>query len=102
LATDLTLENPLLGTGLGTFALYFRMAPPAEASQLLETPHSLWLHLTCELGLLSLPLFIWLVISGWKRLTRFEAECDRTVDKAFLVAARIAILGMLVLSLAEY
>jgi hypothetical protein len=101
-AANLALKHPLLGTGLGTFALYFRMTPPAGASQLLETPHSLWLHLACELGFLSLPLFIWLAITGWKRLNRLEIERNRTVDKAFLVAARMAILGLLILSLAEY
>lgn len=101
-AVDLALKHPLLGTGLGTFALYFRMAPPAGASQLLESPHSLWLHLACELGLLSLPLFIWLALTGWKRLIRLELESKLAVDKAFLVAARMAILGLLVLSLAEY
>jgi O-antigen ligase len=101
-AVDLAFTHPLLGTGLGTFALYFRMAPPAGASQLLETPHSLWLHLACELGLLSLPLLIWLVITAWKRLIHLESESKRVVDKAFLVAARMAILGLLVLSLAEY
>jgi O-antigen ligase len=102
LAVDLSLKHPLLGTGLGTFALYFRLAPPAEAPQLLKTPHSLWLHLACELGLLSLPLFIWLTISGWKHLLRVESKSDAILDRAFLVAARMAILGLLVLSLAEY
>jgi O-antigen ligase len=102
MAVGLSLEHPLLGTGLGTFALYFRLAPPAEAPQLLKTPHSLWLHLACELGLLSLPLFIWLTITGWKQLLCMESKSDNILDRAFLVAARTAILGLLVLSLAEY
>ena len=102
LAADLALRNPLTGTGSGTFALYFRMEPPAGAPQMLETPHNLWFRLACETGLLSIPLFVWLILAGWRQLNRLKSESPDDADRAFIPAVRAIILGMLVLSLAEF
>ena len=101
-ATDLALKYPLLGMGLGTFGLYYSLLPPPGAVQILATPHSLWLHLACELGLLSLPVFLWFVVSGWKKLCSLEWRSTDQFDKALLLAARAVILGLGVQSLVEY
>jgi len=102
LAANLAFRNPLLGTGPGTFALYFRMDPPPGAAQMLETPHNLWFRLACETGLLSIPLFVWLVLTGWRQLVRLESAHTGEADRPFIPALRALILGMLVLALAEY
>lgn len=100
-ALALAWAYPLLGAGLGTFQSYYEMLPPSDTAALLTTPHNLVLHLACELGVLSLPLLAWLVISGWRRLAGAERHAN-PFDGAFLCAARVIIVGLAVQSLVEY
>lgn len=101
LAADVAFRNPLLGTGPGTFALAYRMAPPPQAAQMLETPHNLWFRLACETGLPSILCVVWLTLVGWRQLGRLEAD-DAGPYHSFIPALRALILGMLTLALAEY
>ncbi|MCU0610264.1 MAG: O-antigen ligase family protein [Candidatus Eisenbacteria bacterium] len=100
-ALALALQHPLLGTGLGTFGSYYQLVPPSPTADALQTPHNLLLHLACELGLMSIPLLMWLMAAGWWHLVSAERRVDR-FDGAFLLAARVIIVGLAVQSLVEY
>ena|GEM_PF-2987716 len=101
-ALELSLRNPLMGTGIGTFSLYYNLLRPYDTGTSLVTPHSLILHLACELGLLSIPMLLWLAIWGWRSLTALESRTADMIDRAYLLAAKATILGMAVQSLVEY
>lgn len=101
-ALELSLRNPLTGTGIGTFSLYYELLRSHEPGTPLVTPHSLILHLACELGLLAIPLLLWLGIWGWYSLSGIEMLTTNGIDSAYLLAAKATIIGMAVQSLVEY
>ena len=65
-------DNPLLGTGPGTFALIFTQYQPAGLGRRFMSAHNDYLHFTAEVGTLLLPLLAFmgfaLYRSGFKKL----------------------------------
>ena len=59
-------DHPFLGTGMGTFAWAFPPHRPAGIPQRYLYAHNDFLHLTSELGILFLPLSLWLISSVLK------------------------------------
>ncbi len=76
-AGDMTLENPVLGRGPGSFALYHRDyvgAMPADINHRLDVAHNTYLEVSSELGFVGLAVFLFMMgaafigaWSGWKR-----------------------------------
>ncbi|WP_372730062.1 O-antigen ligase family protein [Nocardioides sp.] len=76
-AGQMTVENPLLGLGPGSFALYHRDylgALPADVNHRLDVAHNTYLEVSSELGFLGLGMFLLLLLmafggawSGWRR-----------------------------------
>ena len=62
--TEIIRDNPLLGTGLGTFAYTFPPHRPPGMFCSYNYAHNDFLHFSSEMGLLFLPLFFWLVFSA--------------------------------------
>ena len=64
---DMIKDNPLIGTGIGTFVWGFpRYRPPGLDSKVVHA-HNDYLHMAAEMGLLALPLMLWMVIIILKR-----------------------------------
>ena len=58
--TKMIMDYPLFGTGPGTFALVFtQYQPPGLACQFTKT-HNDYLHFTADLGLLVLPIMLYM------------------------------------------
>ena len=60
-------DNPLIGTGTGTFALIFNQYQPPGLSRRFTMAHSDYLHLFSEVGLLLIPIIIWMIIVLYRK-----------------------------------
>ena len=76
-AGQMTVENPLLGLGPGSFALYHQDyigALPADVNHRLDVAHNTYLEVSSELGFLGLGMFLLMLLLafvgawvGWRR-----------------------------------
>lgn len=68
-ASEMTVENPVLGLGPGSFALYhgdYRDRLPEDVTHRLDVAHNTYLEVSAELGLVGLAVWLaLLVVAGY-------------------------------------
>jgi O-antigen ligase len=70
---QMIVDNPLLGTGPGTFALVFTQYQPPGLGRRFMNAHNDYLHYTAELGLLLVPLLIFAIFAFYRKaLTKLD------------------------------
>ncbi|MEA3305944.1 MAG: O-antigen ligase family protein, partial [Candidatus Omnitrophota bacterium] len=64
---DMIKHNPVIGTGIGTLTWGFPRYRPAGLNARIVHAHNDYLHMTAEMGLLSLPLMLWIIVIVLKK-----------------------------------
>ena len=95
-------NHPLLGTGLGTFAYSF---PPFRAPGIIKRytyAHNDFLQFTSELGLLFLPLFLWLIFSASRAGINIFLNTKSTLKRGVSLGCTIGVLAIMVHSFFDF
>ncbi|MEA3560936.1 MAG: O-antigen ligase family protein, partial [Candidatus Omnitrophota bacterium] len=58
---DMIKDNPLIGTGIGTFVWGFPGYRPEKLTGRAHYAYNVYLHMTAEMGVLALPLILWMI-----------------------------------------
>lgn len=59
-------EHPLLGVGTGGFSLVYAQQAAKYGANTTNNPHSEYLHLTVQLGIIGAALFLYLIYMQWR------------------------------------
>jgi hypothetical protein len=99
-ATEMTVDNPLLGVGPGGFvANYDRYVDFRDPDPLhpLAVAHTLYLELAAELGVPALVAFLWLMWLGYAGAERVRAQLPRaSQDAALALGTQAGLVAMAV------
>jgi len=60
-------DHPLFGTGPGTFATVFTQYQPSGFVSRYFMAHNDYLHFTSEVGVLLIPIVIWMIIALYRK-----------------------------------
>ncbi|MDM8548964.1 O-antigen ligase family protein [Desulfobacterales bacterium HSG2] len=94
-------DYPLLGTGPGTFGTAFtRYQPPGLRSHF-TMAHNDYLHFTAELGLMLIPILIWMIIALFREGFRKLENLSRLV-RGTTLGAMSGVFAILVHSAADF
>lgn len=100
-------ENPLIGTGLGTFTQSYRDHYPGTVpeqgagSRIIRHAHNLYLQIVAEAGALGFIMFLWLLIIGlWRGISNFLKEKSSYL-RAVRYGSLLGITSFLVYSLTD-
>lgn len=97
-ATEMTVDNPLLGVGPGGFvANYDRYVDYRDPDPLhpLSVAHTLYLELAAELGAPALAAFLWLLWLGYAGAERVRSSADPQ-DAALALGTQAGLVAMAV------
>jgi len=93
--------NPLLGTGPGTFAtVYTQYQPPGLPHRYFKA-HNDYLHFTSEVGLLLIPVVLWLIIALYRKGFKKLKNPSRLV-RGITLGAMSGITAILVHSVGDF
>jgi O-antigen ligase len=65
-------EHPFLGVGTGGFALVYAQQADKYGVNATNNPHNEYLHLTVQLGIIGLALFLYLIYIQWRTAGQLE------------------------------
>jgi O-antigen ligase len=95
-AAEITIENPIVGVGLGNYPAYFDAShyysdqAPEEVgdTKAVDSPHSTPLWISSELGLVGLALFlaahVYLLMNGWRAMKNAADRFQQATAACFL------------------
>ena len=69
-ALDMIKENPLVGTGIGTFVWAFPRYRPAGLITMSHYAHNDYLHIAAEMGVLAFFIAVWMLVALLRAGTR--------------------------------
>lgn len=64
---DIIIDNPIKGTGIGTLVWGFPRYRPQRLSAKIVHAHNEYLHMAAEMGIMAVPLMIWVAAAVIKR-----------------------------------
>jgi O-antigen ligase len=65
-------EHPLLGVGTGGFALVYAQQAAKYGINATNNPHNEYLHLTVQLGIIGMALFLYLIYLQWQNVGQLK------------------------------
>ncbi|HJX32428.1 MAG TPA: O-antigen ligase family protein [Thermodesulfobacteriota bacterium] len=95
-------NHPLLGTGLGTFAYSFPPFRTAGITNRYTYAHNDFLHFTSELGLLFLPLFLWLIFSASRAGISIFFNTKSALKRGISLGCTVGVLAIIVHSVFDF
>jgi O-antigen ligase len=99
---EIIKNHPLTGTGLGTFAFSF---PPFRTSGITSRytyAHNDFLEFTSELGLLFLPLLLWLIFSASRSGIRIFFNTKSSLKRGVSLGCTIGVLAIIIHSFFDF
>ena len=94
-------ERPLLGTGPGTFSSAFTKYQPPGLLRHFSKAHNDYLHFTSEIGVLLIPLIIWMII-GFFREGFYKLRSPSRLIRGVTLGAMSGITAMLFHSIIDF
>ncbi len=94
-------DYPLSGTGPGTFGLVFTQYQPPGLNRHYSMAHNDYLHFTSELGVLFIPIALWMIIIFYKRGMKKSKTKSRLV-KGTTLGAIGGVTAILMHSLSDF
>jgi O-antigen ligase len=95
------LDHPFLGVGAGQFSTAYGMVYSRQIHHAWMQPHSLFLQVTCELGLVGLLAFGNLIVQIWRanrKLMKFKTFPQYNTIYQFALACSLMMIGIAVVS----
>ncbi len=97
----LITDNFLLGTGPGTFAIVFTQYQPPGLHKTYTMAHNDYLHFISEIGLLIVPIIIWMIFALYKK--GFKKLKNRSrLARGITLGAMSGITAMLIHSINDF
>jgi O-antigen ligase len=78
-------ENPLLGTGTGSFPAVYAAQVRGSGSIESKNPHNEFLLIAVQTGLVGLALFIWLLWQQWRHVPLLPTPLERGLAQGLVV-----------------
>ena len=94
-------DYPLIGAGTGTFASVFTQYQPPGLKARFTMAHNDYLHLFSEVGLLLIPIIIWMIIALYKKGFQKLKNPSRLV-RGVTLGALTGIIAILFHSIADF
>jgi len=98
---EMISDYPLLGTGPGTFGTAFTRYQPPGLRNHFTMAHNDYLHFTAELGLMLIPILIWMIIALFREGFRKLENLSRLV-RGTTLGAMSGIFAIVVHSAADF
>ena len=105
---DMIKDRPLTGTGIGTFVWGFPAYRPASlAGQRAHYAHNEYLHMASEMGILAIPLMIWMawvvIGSGFKwKDKKIQRDEKFSLREGIVLGSAIGILSLTLHGLVDF
>ncbi len=96
--------NPLIGTGIGTFVWGFPKYRPEGLSVQANYAHNDYLHMMAEMGVLALPLMIWMIWIAVALGLKYQREKkeDFLLTEGIILGAATGILSLALHGLVDF
>jgi putative inorganic carbon (HCO3(-)) transporter len=91
------LDHPILGVGAGQFSTAYGMVYSGKTHKAWMQPHNLFLQVTCELGLVGLFAFAYLILQIWKAIRevlRVKKSPSLEINYQFALACNLMMIGI--------
>jgi len=98
---DMIKDYPVLGIGPGTFAFIFTQYQPPGLKAHFTMAHNDYLHFTSEVGLLLIPIIVWMIIALYRRGFRKLKNPSRLV-RGTTLGALSGITSILLHSISDF
>ncbi|MCP4349214.1 MAG: hypothetical protein GY795_27355 [Desulfobacterales bacterium] len=97
----LIINNSLLGTGPGTFAIIFTQYQPPGLDKTFIMAHNDYLHFISEIGLLIVPVIVWMIFVLYKKGFKKLKNRSRLV-RGITLGAMSGVTSMLIHSIIDF
>ncbi|MCP4110626.1 MAG: hypothetical protein GY749_34735 [Desulfobacteraceae bacterium] len=97
----LIINNSLLGTGPGTFAIVFTQYQPPGLNKKFTMAHNDYLHFVSEIGLPIVPIIIWMIFLLYKKGFKKFKNRSRLV-RGITLGAMSGVTAMLIHSITDF
>ena len=98
---ELIKDHPYLGTGPGTYAAVFtKYQPPGHRIMFIQA-HNDYLHFTANMGLLIIPVILWILFVFFRMGFKNVADPSRQT-RGFALAALAAVVAILIHSISDF
>jgi O-antigen ligase len=98
---EMIRDHPLFGTGPGTFATVFTQYQPSGFVSRYFMAHNDYLHFTSEVGVLLIPIIIWMIIALYRKGFKKLKNPSRLV-RGTTLGALSGITALLVHSISDF
>ena len=100
---DMIKANPLIGTGIGTFVWGFPgYRPKGLAGVRAHCAHSDFLHMMTEMGVLALPLMVWMIGVVIYKGFRYSSRPTFGLSDGIVLGGTVGILSLALHGLADF
>jgi O-antigen ligase len=94
-------DNPVLGTGPGTFAIVFTQYQPPGLPMRYFFGHNDYLHFTSELGLPFMGIAVWMIFLFFKTILK-KISSQNPLDRGLALGALGGITAILIHSFVDF
>ncbi len=98
---ELIKDHPGIGTGPGTYAAVFAEYQPPGLAVLYRNVHNDYLHFTADMGMLIIPVILWILFSFFKTGAHNISSHSRQIW-GFSLAALAAVVAILIHSISDF
>ncbi|MEA3358575.1 MAG: O-antigen ligase family protein [Thermodesulfobacteriota bacterium] len=98
---EMIADRPLLGTGPGTFSSAFTKYQPPGLLRHFSKAHNDYLHFTSEIGVLLIPIIIWMII-GFFREGFYKLRSPSRLIRGITLGAMSGVTAMLFHSIIDF
>ncbi|MBM3254283.1 MAG: hypothetical protein FJZ16_08530 [Candidatus Omnitrophica bacterium] len=108
-SVEMIKANPIIGTGIGTFEWGFPRYRPEGLNVRANFAHNDYLHMMTEMGLLALPLMLWMIFSiisagfKWQDKSKIEnSQSSFGLLEAVVLGSAVGILSLSLHGLVDF
>ena len=98
---ELIKDHPYIGTGPGTYAAEFTNYQPPGLSFMFIQAHNDYLHFTADMGLLVIPVMLWILFIFFKMAFQNVSDPSRQT-RGFALSAMASVVAILIHSVSDF